>query len=271
MAGKSAALLFLMLWPLRIAAQDWTAVKWNGGVGGISAIEVAPDGHTFVALSDRSWLIHGAFKRDAQGRIVEVVNAAPIPLRVHGKGIDSEGLAVLPDGSLMVASERPSALFHFDKTGALIGRHAMPDTGDWLQRNRGIEALAFDAGLIAMPESTGIPVPIWAERDGAWQEVMQLDQPAGFAPVGADVGPDGGLYVLQRAVAIGFSSRIVRVDLATSDVAEILSIPPGQLGNVEGLSLWRDQTGALVMTLVTDDNQNPFQRSDLVEIRIQND
>lgn len=264
----------MLLWPVAAVcepAQLWSLVRWTGSVGGISAIEVTPDGQRFVALSDRSWLIEGRFERDQSGRIVDVIAAAPIPLRVGKSDIDSEGLVVMKDGSLMVSSENPHGLFRFRRDGTFIERHAMPDSGDWFVHNHGIEGLAWADGLIAMPERAGIPVPLWAERNGAWQQIARLDQRSGFAPVGADVGPDGALYILQRAVGLGFSSRILRVDLSTGVSTEIVAIPAGQLGNVEGLSVWTDAAGALMMTVVTDNNQNVFQRSDVVEFRLKGD
>lgn len=267
-------IILLVMWPVAAVcepAQLWSSVRWTGSVGGISAIEVAPDGHGFVALSDRSWLIEGRFERDQSGHITSVMNAAPIALRNGKSKLDSEGLVVLDDGSLMVSSEKPHGLFQFGRDGTFIGRHPMPDSGDWFAHNQGIEGLAWADGLIAMPERAGMAVPLWAERDGAWQQIARLDQPSGFAPVGADVGPDGALYILQRAVGLGFSSRIVRVDLSTGVSTEIVATAPGELGNVEGLSVWSDATGALMMTIVTDNNQNPFQRSDVIEFRLKSD
>ena len=35
--------------------------------------------------------------------------------------------------------------------------------------------------------------------------------------------------------------------------------------NLEGLSVWRDRTGAIRLTMVSDDNFNLFQRTEIVE------
>jgi hypothetical protein len=38
--------------------------------------------------------------------------------------------------------------------------------------------------------------------------------------------------------------------------------------NLEGISVWQTPAGELIMTLVSDDNQRRFQRTELVEYRI---
>lgn len=269
------ALLVLWLIPSAAVADlavQWSKIAWDGSVGGISAIEVAPDGRSFVALSDRSWIIEGAFKRDAEGRLNAVIHTAPIPLRVNGRAIDSEGLAIAPDGSLYVSSERPHGIFHLQRNGHLIAHHTEPDFAGWVARNQGLEALAMGRGLIALPERAGMRVPIWAEDQGAWSQISTLDLPIGFAPVGADMGPDDRLYVLMRAIkGFGFANIVVRIDLATGHSQQVVSAPSGQHGNLEGISVWQAPDGAIMITIVTDDNKNPFQSSDVVEYRVHGD
>lgn len=45
----------------------------------------------------------------------------------------------------------------------------------------------------------------------------------------------------------------------------LLETHPGELGNMEGLSVWRDSRGGLVATLIADDNFLPFHRTIVVE------
>ncbi len=89
-----------------------------------------------------------------------------------------------------------------------------------------------------------------------------------FLVTGADIGPDGRLYVLERDfLGIGFRSRVRRFDLDGGGEAILLLTPLGLLDNMEGISVWEDEQG-LRMTLIADDNFNPFQRNLIAEYRL---
>ena len=101
----------------------WTE-SWEG-FGGVSALELDPDGTTFIALSDRTLAIRGRLSRDATGAVsgVEILSREPLrdpqghPLS-RGRG-DSEGLALAPDGTPVA---KGLAAFDAGDARALVGR-----------------------------------------------------------------------------------------------------------------------------------------------------
>ncbi len=79
-----------------------------------------------------------------------------------------------------------------------------------------------------------------------------------FLIVGADIGPDGRLYMLERDFAgIGFRSRIRRFDLDGGNEETMLETGLRTHDNLEGISVWQDAQG-LRLTLISDDNFRVF-------------
>ena len=115
--------------------------------------------------------------------------------------------------------------------------------------------------------------PLLRLRDGRWDEMMRIEADGAFLPVGADLGPDGRLYLLERRFhgLGGFASRLRRLVLQEGGVAQgetLFQSRPGQFGNLEGLAIWRDGAGALRATLISDDNFLPVLGTELVEVRL---
>jgi hypothetical protein len=102
-----------------------------------------------------------------------------------------------------------------------------------------------------------------------WTQAFTMPVDPEFAPVGADFGPDGKLYLLERAIyPFGFYSRVrvMTVEMeGVSGIETVLQTRLGTHGNLEGLSVWQDPAGQIRLTMVSDDNYLPFMRSQLVE------
>lgn len=243
--------------------------------GGLSGLIMSENGGRAQVLSDRAKIFEVGFWRDDAQTLerVAVLRAKYLLIYEPQHRIDSEGLARAPDGGLYVSTENPPAVLHYERD-----RHwpdHMADLPELLIRNtnRGLEALAVDpeGRLVTIPEvrprdEPGFPV--YRLEDGAWQRVGVLAQEGPFLVVGADYGPDGRLYLLERAVSVlGFRTRIRRVALADGDVqAETLfQSRLGQFDNLEGISLWRDKAGELRIMLVSDSNFFAVQRTEFVE------
>lgn len=236
---------------------------------GLSGIALSADGARFTAISDRSGLIRGEILR---------VDGAPVALRRTGQAVltradgrragDSEGLAIGADGTIHISYEgHPPALRRHGPDGAARADLPIPPGFEDLPGNDGPEALAIgpDGALYMMPETRG-RAPLWRLRDGQWQKTMEIDLGAGYAPVGADIGPDGRLYVLGRRFAgLGFASRILRVGLDGREATLVLDTAIGTHGNLEGVSVWRDGQGRLRATMVEDNNELPFLPGGIVE------
>jgi hypothetical protein len=128
--------------------------------------------------------------------------------------------------------------------------------------NAGIEALALDprGRLVAIPEAPprgDTDFPVWRLEGSGWIHARTLRHEAPWRIAGADFGPDGALYVLERDLRLpfGFRSRIRRFDPAGDAAgATLWETRPGQFGNLESLSLWTDDAGRLRATMIADDN-----------------
>jgi hypothetical protein len=252
--------------------------------GGLSAIELADDGASFLALSDRGAWTRGQITRDAEGRIT-AVDARPMrflrgrfeaPLD-DGRN-DSEGLALAADGTLYVSFENIARILRYDTIDGPAQNLISPREFGRMQRNSALEALAIgpDGTLYTLPERSGDldrPFPVWRYRDGVWDQPFGLRRDGGYLAVGADFGPDGRLYLLERELhgLAGFSSRVRSFEISDTELSDErtdLRTQPGQHDNLEGISVWRGPDGAIWLTMVADDNFKFFQSTEIVEYRL---
>lgn len=251
--------------------------------GGFSAIELTPDGQQFLAVSDKSHLIRGRITRDGTGRI-SGITAGPLTLLrdIEGAGLsglvsDSEGLALAPQGGFYVSFEGMHRIRYYpdaDQPAQRVPSH--PDFPG-LQLNSSLETLAVDARghLFTLPERSGAldrPFPVYRFDGQDWDIPFRISRSGGFLPVGADIGPDGWLYLLERALTgPGFRSRVRRFDIAGDRInAEevLLQTRTAQHDNLEGLSVWQDGQGRIRLTMISDDNFKFFQRTEIVEYAV---
>lgn len=246
--------------------------------GGFSAIDLSTDGMDFVVLTDRGRIARGMFMRE-EGAItgVEITPLrrllGPTRAPLADAFSDSEGLAIGPDGTLYISFEGKDGIRSFgdmDQPGSnLITTPAF----DSFQPNSALEALAIgpDGALYTVPERSGLatrPFPVFRLKDGIWDQPFAIARTGPFLIAGADIGPDGRLYILERDFAgIGFRSRVRRFDLDGGDAKTVLETGLRTHDNLEGISIWQDGQG-LRMTLISDDNFRAFQRTEIVEYRL---
>lgn len=263
--------------------------RWRGTdprFGGFSSLHVTSVGQEFLTLSDRASWVRGRFRRDAAGRITGVEAGPPLPLRgagtapLAGDRRDAEGLAVAPDGTLFVSFEGPglARVLVYDRIDGPARNLPTPTAFGRMQRNGSLESLAIgpDGTLYTLPERSGRidrPFPVWRFRRGVWDQPFDLPRRGGFLAVGADIGPDGRFYLLERELRglAGFATRLRRFRLGESGLSReevLLETPPGLHDNLEGLSVWRDAGGNLTVTMISDDNFRFFQRTEFVEYRL---
>lgn len=252
--------------------------------GGLSAIEMSDDGNAFLAISDRGAWTRGTVRRDADGRIAGI-DAAPMRL-LRGRfeaplddgRNDSEGLAVAADGTVFISFERVARVLRYGRIDGPAANLYTPREFSSLQRNSAFEALAIaqDGTLYTLPERSGQldrPFPVWRYRDGRWDQPFGLRRDGGFLAVGADIGPDGRFYLLEREFhgLTGFASRVRSFALSESGLADErteFQSSVGQHDNLEGISVWRDDQGAIRFTMISDDNFYFFLGTDVVEYRL---
>jgi len=252
--------------------------------GGFSGLEIDPDGRKFVILSDRAHYAEGQLTRAADGRIT---GATLGPLtRVLGAGgkrmplwkTDSEGLAITPSGRVYISFEEIQQVIEYPRLGA-PGR-ALPRDPAFtkMSPNGSLETLAVDdsGALYTLPESgrVGQPIQVYRYANGKWTHPFTLPRPDWFHPVGADFGPDGKLYLLERRFSgiFGFSTRVLRLTLGRDGQLlkseKLLQTFPGQFDNLEGIAVWRDGAGNIRLTMISDDNFSIFQRTEFVDFLV---
>jgi len=254
---------------------------WRGSgrtFGGFSAIHLYPDGLEFIALSDRAFLYTGRLERDENERITGVTTHSIHQLRHHdgtylsGPRGDSEGIALGADGTIYISFEggrrtRVAAYDTPDSPARILPRH--PDFSE-MPGNGALEALAIDAQgrLYTLPEESPTDsFPLYRFARNEWEIIGHVPKRDGFAPVGADFGPDGNFYLLERRFRIpSFATRISRLRPGHWDQPEtLIETAPGTLDNHEGISMTRNRQGRLRATIISDDNRFFLQRTEIVE------
>jgi hypothetical protein len=257
--------------------------------GGLSALLLSEDGARLTAVTDRGhWVT---------ARLVTTPDGAPRALveaeigALHGPGgahlrgkrhTDSESLARLADGALVVGFERDHRLWRYPAaTNPLAGHpEAFPVPAKFraklanLRNNNGIEALATlaDGALLAIAEGRkeedASPAFLW--RGGAWSELVYPRVP-GFRPTGATTLPGGDLLVIERSFSIfdGVAIRFQRIAAARIQAGATLRGTtlavlrrPLTLDNLEGVAARRHAaTGETLVYLISDDNFGLLQRT----------
>lgn len=254
--------------------------------GGFSGIELSADGLSFHVISDRGTIRWGHIERNAEGIITGISQSGKTRLKdSQGEPLpenwlaDAEGLATDAQGRLWVSFEGRHRLARFDTPDSTPMVIFAPDeVKATLKPNSGFEALAIapDGSLIAIAEhsaGTSIPFPVWRWRESdGWSQPWTLPREDNWLPTGADFGPDGKLYVLDRDFRgiQGFASRVRRFDWSEdgpTNETELMRSNLAQYDNLEGIAIWSDTNG-LRITMISDDNYFFLQRTELVEYRL---
>jgi hypothetical protein len=259
------------------------ALEFRGGLvltspyrefGGLSGLKVASDGK-FIAVGDKGrWLEGRIVYRDQVP--VGIVDAMMAPiLGPDGKPLGSRGWydaeSIAQDGgTLYVGIERANQIVRFDYPRQGLRTRgqpiAIPAGIGKLPHNKGLEALAF------MPKGTPLGGTLIAISERGLDDAGNI---RAFLIGGASPGEFG--ITLERSFSI-FSGvgirirRIAQADIkpgAVVDGPEIFLADLGyQLDNMEALAVHRDASGATVLTMLSDDNFSPIQRTLLLQFTL---
>lgn len=264
-------------------AQHLSTYRWREDAewfGGFSGLELHGDGARFYAVTDRANLVRGTLSRSGD-QITGATLETRQPLVDKDGAIerfphdDAEGLALDDAGRLFVSFEAAHRILRYDTWEAAAKWPSYTRAWRALGVNSGLEAVAIDAQgtLFTLPE--GVPrgateALIYRRLPGQkWEQPFTLPLDGGYLPVGADFGPDGRLYLLEREFLwLGFRSRIRAMTLTPTGVTEIVTLletPHREHGNLEGLSVWADAQGRIRLTMISDDNFLPVLHTDIVE------
>ena len=265
--------------------------------GGLSGLGISADGRTILAVTDRGdW-----FKADLtyrESRLAGLANGRMAPLRGSRAQVlpsrrwtDAEGLTMSDarlDGPVWVSFEQRHRIERYeigrDGTNTRARRTRLPSPLDAMPRNSGVEALVrfgdrsrLAGALLVLTEHPGSDGAIPGHLIGGPDPgPLWLASPGGYSATDAALLPDGDLVVLERRLGavIDFSIRIRRIQEssirpgATLD-GEILleaGLASG-IDNMEGIAVHADD-GEIRLTLVSDDNFSPLQRTLLLQFAL---
>jgi hypothetical protein len=263
--------------------------------GGISGVRVDADGRNFLAITDRAYWLRGRIVADrdrptgvADAEMAPMLGADGRPL-VETKGYDSESLA-RADGTLYVGVERVHRLLRFDyaRDGWSARAQTVPSPAGMrdLPSNQGIEALVFvpkafplGGALIAISER-GLDANgnisgflIGGPSPGSFS-VRRSDD---FDITDAALTPAGDLLILERHFSFmrGVGMRIRRVPLADikpgASLQGTILIEAGnanEIDNMEALDVHRNAAGETILTVISDNNFSPLQRTLLLRFAL---
>jgi hypothetical protein len=237
---------------------------------GLSDLDVAPDG-ALISVGDEGDLLKARVVLDAAGRLAGVTDAKLTALvGLDGKPLqgkdnrDSEGLARMATGDMLVSFERHDRIWLYPKDG---GRpRAVPSPNAAFPYNEGMEALAPDpdkgpGAYFTGGETTG---RTWScTLTTACVEGPKVDLGLGFGLVAARRLPGGRTAWLLRAFNPATRSVIdLRItDAAGRTVDEMELREPMTVDNFEGLAAVPGPDGAIRFYLISDDNFSKTQRT----------
>jgi hypothetical protein len=263
---------------------SWTWETGVPGLYGFSAIELSEDGEHFTVMGDGGQIVRGRIHRTdgvidglRAWRFTSLLGTTGGPMDRDFR--DSEGLAIAADGTAYVSFEGMHRVWSYpDLDGPARPLPLHRDFGRF-PGNAGLEALAIDAEgtLFAVPERSGgltEPFPVYRYRDGTWDLPFTIERRGEFLPVGADFGPDGWFYLLERRFLgiFGLQSRVRRFTINGDVIRQeqtLFETRPRTHDNLEGIAVWRDTDGAIRLTMISDDNgRAPLQRTEFVEYRV---
>ena len=261
-------------------------------------------GRELISLSDEGDWIAFRLETDAAGRPETVSNVRIAPLRAADGGAfghkwerDAESLTLRPTqggGELLVGLEGHHRVLAyrfdgdpataFDAPGRLVP--AIPRDIAQLRSNRGLEGLAAApagsplAGALLLlaeePRPGEADQPVWIVG-GPRPGLFHLARRDRFAVTDAAFLPNGDLLVLQRrfGLRVGLGMRLLRISAdeirpgRTVVGRLLLEADWGwEIDNMEGLAVDTAPDGQTILTLVSDDNGNWFQRTVLLRFRL---
>lgn len=257
--------------------------------GALSAFRFLKAGSDFIGVADTGYWFFGTVARDADRRPVgiqnfrmqQMVDRSGQPIDEKWE-VDAEGLAV-KDGIATVGFERNHRVAQFKIDPAdMKGPYRQLDflvPARELRQNRGFETVTHanpygqhEGGLVVVSEkSLDKSGNIYAAIiEGPHKGVFTVKRNGDFDITDGAFLPDGDLLLLERSfnMAGGLKMRLRRIygesveKGAVADGPVLLDADMGyQIDNMEGLDVWTRDDGAVMVSLVSDDNHSILQRN----------
>lgn len=268
----------------------------NALLGAISSIRFRPDRKSFIAVLDTGHWMTGSILRDEQGRLAGIESVRILPMvdasghEPRAKGdIDAEGLA-LRSGQAIVSFERRHRVDVYPDPGFETSR---PQKSlDFLIPRKHLRANGGMETVTVAPPSGPLEgsVVVVAEKsvdengnfyaailEGARKGQFKVQRHDPFDVTDGAFLPNGDMILLERAFSVfgGVGMRIRRIygdsirPGALVDGEVLIEADLGeQIDNMEGLDVVTGEDGVPHLIVVSDDNHSIFQRSLMLEFRL---
>lgn len=264
--------------------------------GSVSSIRFLDDGTQFVSVLDTGHWLRGRVQRDPDGRLagltdVRITSMTDALGRLEAQKyfMDSEGVAVR-GAEILVSYERKHRVDVYPagdfERARPVGTVPILIPEGLLRANGGLET------VVTAPKASPLQgaAVIVAERsvdesgnllaailDGPRKGRFSVAARDAFAVSDGTFLPSGDLLLLERRfnLATGVAMRIRRIragDLVPGAVVEgdvlIEATMADQIDNMEGIDALPMPDGSLHLILVSDDNHSVFQRTLMLEFRL---
>jgi hypothetical protein len=267
--------------------------------GGFSGLVIDPSGDSILAVSDAgSWMRADLSYNGKYLKGLSNVTLGPV-LGSDGKPLksdadrDSEAMSLASGdsrkGTAYVGFERKHRIaiypFTSNSFGPPKGAMPLPSGAKRMRSNQGIEALAaiktgrLKGTIVAFSErlpGKGGDLQGWL-IGGPTPGAILLKRLAGFDITDAAALPDGGVVVLERRFRYseGVQMRIRRVSQSELKPGALIkgevlleANDALNIDNMEAIFAHRASSGETVITLMSDDNFSPFQRTLIMQFAL---
>lgn len=242
--------------------------------GGLSGLIKTKDG--FLAVSDQARLFEFSDEAFSKAAVRPLLEKNDDPLEGKRRR-DAESLAQGPNGGLYISFERDHRVVLYNRAGYVISKE-VPFTKDFseLSKNGGLEAIeTFQDGrliLIGEGRKNAKTAPIWVQSKSGWKKI-KLSKQDGFRPTGLARLPATDRFILLERYYTpieGVRVRLSELDVATGKrLARWADLgPPTPIDNFEGITLFKNEHGDIVITLISDDNFSILQRTLVLQLNV---
>ncbi len=280
-----------------VGGLEMTGSSWDFGAH--SSFRFLKPGADFIGVADTGFWFFGTIERDAQGRPSGVADFRM--QQMVGKDgtstdrkweVDAESLDV-KDGIATVGFERNHRIAQFriapEGMGPPIKELPFLIPKNEIRQNKGFETLTrahpyghHEGGLVVITErSLDKQGNVFAAIiEGPNKGVFTVKRDGDFDITDGAFLPGGDLLLLERSfkMADGVKMRLRRIygeSVAKGSVADGPVLYEAdmayQIDNMEGLDVWQRADGAVMVSLMSDDNHSLFQRNLYLEFILHED
>lgn len=288
--------------------KDFGPLEFVGGLemlsrgrnfGAMSSFRFLSPGADFIGVADTGFWFFGQVTRDEAGRPTGIADFT-MQAMVDDKGnpidekwyVDAEGLDVR-DGIATVGFERNHRVVEFridrENMKAPIRQLDFLVPKRELRQNKGFETVVHAPADGPLKGSLVVVSERSIDKDGNIFAAVLTGPRKGVFTVRRDDDfditdgvflPNGDLLLLERrfTMTTGVAMRLRRIEGETIRPGRVADGPvllsadmTYQIDNMEGLDAWRRSDGALMVSVVSDDNHSMLQRNLYLEFRLHED